>query len=343
MCIKFNFAPLVEDVILNKRYIKFNSIFHITDASDLQSRLRMESIFNRDHRLKKFERLIKFVNVPCGHCSECLNTRAKGIVFRILKECENHSSNYFITLTYDDFNLPAPVNLPDGRLVHSLVQEEISKFIKKLRIYLKRHNKKSDIRFYGVGEYGSLSFRPHYHIIIFGLELDDLKFYKFNEFKQPLYNSEFLSSIWNKGFVVVGSVDSASAAYVARYTEKKQFMTKEEKEKFISLGLVPEFSRQSLKPGIGFNYLDECVQNIKNGVFTTSIKGSSYSFPKYYMDKVKKILEYDPILDYYSNYSNLLLSDKLSGFILSYGLDYLKVLNNLDIQKKLNKSKRKKI
>lgn len=41
----------------------------------------------------------------------------------------------------------------------------LQKFIKRLRIYLKR-NYNADIRYFGVGEYGPEHFRPHFHLVL---------------------------------------------------------------------------------------------------------------------------------------------------------------------------------
>lgn len=99
-----------------------------------------------------FKEFIKMVNVPCGCCSECLKDRSRQWALRILKEAEQYDNNYFITLTYNDDNIP---------LDRNLVKSEISDFNKKLKVYLKRKGLESDFRFYGVGEYGSQTARPH--------------------------------------------------------------------------------------------------------------------------------------------------------------------------------------
>lgn len=335
MCVNLVFHPLVFDTFLGKKRIVFNMAFSLHEYDQLKD-LSHEAFIAATNRKKLYgidssERFVKLVQVPCGYCSECLNQKAKSTTFRIMKEVQEHVSNWFVTLTYNDENLP---------LNYSLVQDEISKFNKKLKVYLNRRGMKSDFRFYGVGEYGGETARPHYHVIYFGLELDDLKFYKKNEFGQILYNSPFLESVWNKGFVVVGEVDVATAAYVARYTEKKQLQTKEEKKKFEELGLVPEYSRQSMNPGIGANYLEKVVVSITNQCYNENVKDTSFSFPKYYMDKVKKIMEYSPELLAYEGYSNMLASDRYTKLILTYGEDCDKILREQEKEKRKMKRKR---
>lgn len=242
---------------------------------------------------KNFSCIEKFVNVPCGMCADCLKERSRQWAIRILKEAEQYDKNYFITLTYDD------KHLPKNRM---LVHDEISKFNKKLKTYLKDNGYKSDFRFYGVGEYGSNTGRPHYHIIYFNFpELRDLKFYNSTDSGDLLFTSEFLTNTWSKGHVILGSVDVGSASYVARYCDKKRLLNKEQKKDYISKGIVPEYSVMSRRPGIGHNYLEKLIENINNGIYTISFKDNNFSLPKYYSDKIKEMLGEDVLINYVAN------------------------------------------
>ena len=71
-----------------------------------------------------------------------------------------HEDNCFITLTYDDENIPW-----DG----SLNKQHFQAFMKRLRW----HNKEKKIRYFHVGEYGEQLSRPHYHALIFNHDFDD--------------------------------------------------------------------------------------------------------------------------------------------------------------------------
>lgn len=76
------------------------------------------------------------------------------------------------------------------------------------------------IRYFMCGEYGEKFARPHYHAIIFGHSFDDqIHFNTING--QPLYISEKLDKLWQKGYASIGKVTFESAAYVARYIMKK--------------------------------------------------------------------------------------------------------------------------
>lgn len=88
------------------------------------------------------------------------------------------------------------------------------------------------VRYYGVGEYGDQTFRPHYHVALFGLG--------------PEFEKVF-SQAWGKGLIHVGDLNKDSAAYCVGYVTKKMTNPKDSRLE----GRYPEFARMSLKPGIG--------------------------------------------------------------------------------------------
>ena len=88
---------------------------------------------------------------------------------------------YFITLTYNDESLP---RTKEG--YPTLLKKQVQDYIKRLRnahvAYLKKEQRKvhneykitgKPIRYYAVGEYGSQTRRPHYHILLFNYEIDN--------------------------------------------------------------------------------------------------------------------------------------------------------------------------
>ena len=62
--------------------------------------------------------------VPCGKCMACRVKRTMEWSVRILDEASYYKTNTFLTLTYNDENLPK-----DG----SLSKEEVQKYLKRLR------------------------------------------------------------------------------------------------------------------------------------------------------------------------------------------------------------------
>lgn len=147
------------------------------------------------------------ITVPCGQCIGCKIQRSKEWALRICHETSQHQDNAFLTLTYDPEHLPSD---------HSLCIEHFQKFMKRYRKYLG----KKRIRYYHCGEYGSQLSRPHYHAIIFGHMFDDLIPFSTRD-GVTTYTSPTLERLWGKGYVTIGHVTFESAAYVARYCQKK--------------------------------------------------------------------------------------------------------------------------
>ena len=58
-------------------------------------------------------------NLPCGHCLNCRLNYAKKWSQRCLLESKSWSENFFITLTYDDENLPLVGDYSTGEIWNS--------------------------------------------------------------------------------------------------------------------------------------------------------------------------------------------------------------------------------
>lgn len=145
--------------------------------------------------------------IACGQCQGCRATRALDWATRITHESLLWESNLFLTLTYDEGQLPL-----HGTLDYS--DHEL--FMKRLR---KRFAPRT-IRYYSCGEYGETTLRPHFHTCLFNLSFNDAELWK-TQNGEHLFTSPTLNEIWGKGRAVIGSLTYASAAYVARYILKK--------------------------------------------------------------------------------------------------------------------------
>ena len=137
----------------------------------------------------------------------------------------------------------------------TLRPDDLQKFIKRVRRW-QEYDYGKRIRFYACGEYGSRSARPHYHLIMYGLRLagPDNDTWRTVRNGNTLWQCKELEKYWPFGNVVVGSVTFESCGYVARYMLKKK--KGEYGEFYKTFNLVPEFTRMSLKPGIGEKYYD---------------------------------------------------------------------------------------
>lgn len=180
------------------------------------------------------------MKLPCGQCIGCKLEHSRQWAIRCMHERQLHAFNEFVTLTYDDENLPKG---------GSLVKRDLQLFFKRLR---KKYGK--GVRFYACGEYGESLGRPHYHAIIFNLCLRDKKFFSKNKRGEVLYTSQSLTKVWGLGHVVTGEVTFDSAAYVARYITKK--ITGDAADAHY-LGRLPEFTNMSRKPGIGAKWYEK--------------------------------------------------------------------------------------
>jgi hypothetical protein len=143
------------------------------------------------------------------------------------------------------------------------------------------------------GEYGSQTFRPHYHAIIFGLELNDLQFWKNSKLNYPYYNSPTIDRAWsvldkNKGsyaplgYAVVAPVSWETCAYTARYTAKKNGT--QDVKAYEEFGMEPPFTLMSRRPGIARQYYDDHPDLFDREFINVSTEkgGRKFRPPKYF-------------------------------------------------------------
>lgn len=196
--------------------------------------------------------------LPCGECDECRLKKRKEWSIRCACEAQSHSFNCFVTLTYDDEHL------------RSLNRADPLKFIKAIR------NSGFKVRYFGCGERGSNTLRPHYHIALFGFLPKDLDYSGESDSGEAIYESRFLNDIWKKGHVIVQMFGPGVGGYIAGYTSKK-------------LGDKESFLFMSTKPGLGFDYLQKHKDfAVKYGsIFGDFGYWNKASLPRYF----KKILE----------------------------------------------------
>lgn len=246
-------------------------------------------VVNKDYDGKEYSNAnIKQIGIPCGKCIGCRLDYSRTWADRMVVEASQYKSNYFLTLTYDDDNLP---DCRDGSIIHSLKKRDMQLFMKRLRKALPDQK----IRFFCAGEYGSLSMRPHYHLILFNCKLMDLKYLRENALKQPYFVSETISKLWPYGFHIITDVNWETCAYVARYVVKKQ--KGNGAEVYERFNFEPEFSTMSRKPGIGFNlYDDRGGELYAYGSISIPTKDGSHTIrPCRYYDKLFDI-EYPEVM-----------------------------------------------
>lgn len=211
--------------------------------------------------------------IPCGQCMECRVAKAREWSVRILHEAQLHKENSFITLTYNDDNLPE-----DGGLNYKHLQT----FMKDLRANLDYYKDGKKVRFFGIGEYGSQTYRPHYHLILFGENFsDDRKEWKHLSNGSRYYRSDRLESVWPYGYSVIGNVTYDSVFYVAKYCTKK---IKGDLAEYVYDGVESEKALMSRRPGIGHDFLMKYKDDIYN--FDNVVLRELTLRPPVYYDKL---------------------------------------------------------
>lgn len=185
---------------------------------------------------------------PCGRCPACLLNRKRIWAHRIELEASMHKDNTFLTLTYDDANLPL---LDTARA--TLIPEHLRDFLKRLR---KKHAP-NRLRFFGVGEYGEREFRPHYHLALFSFpnclrgQTGLGKYGSAANWRRCCDVCVMVGETWGKGNVYLGTLEPDSCQYVAGYVTKKMTNRQDPRLK----GREPEFARMSNRPGIAADFM----------------------------------------------------------------------------------------
>lgn len=187
-----------------------------------------------------------YIIVECGHCYACLTRKASRNALKCQLESQSHKYTMFVTLTYNQISIPlmrsnctrfgdyqsdlielcprlgvgtilGECDLPPFErmnllkkcqtfnLFPHLSKRDLQLFIKRLRKYISKYSNEK-IRYYAVGEYGPVHFRPHYHLELW---FSDDKIYKI--IQQAIF------SCWKYGRVSAEVSRGSSARYVAGY------------------------------------------------------------------------------------------------------------------------------
>lgn len=200
--------------------------------------------------------------VGCGRCVPCLRKKQIDWCFRLNEELKNSSSACFVTLTYDDENIPWV------ECGYTLNRMDFQKFMKRLR----KHAGQTKLKYYACGEYGDQTERPHYHAIIFNL---------------PRPFDRFLQKAWKYGHIHIGSVTEASIFYTTKYALKG--LRRQKAIEVDEFGREPQF--QLMSNGLGASYIKESIIGYlrTNGTKLLTLQGGvKKKLPRYYIDKMFK-------------------------------------------------------
>lgn len=128
---------------------------------------------------KEVAHFFRKIELPCQSCMQCRLQYARDWSARIMVEAKLCERNSFITLTYNEDNVPH-----NGQLV----KRDFQLFMKRLRakhsghqsIYgLKSPKGKHPIRFVAGAEYGDQFGRPHFHAGLINFKPYDLEYHSY--------------------------------------------------------------------------------------------------------------------------------------------------------------------
>lgn len=191
--------------------------------------------------------------VPCGKCAFCLSNKRSQWMFRIHHEMKvQEYPGYFLTLTYDEKHVKR-------------VGKRLSLRFRDIQLFLKRVRKdKYYCKYVCVGEYGGVTHRPHYHMLLWS--------------SAPV---EKLESYWKMGSIHFGTLTMQSAMYTLKYI----IQPKQKQEEGI------EKTRAQFSKGLGLGYLSNAVYNYHTAnyeapVCVSVVDGRQVALPRYYRNKI---------------------------------------------------------
>lgn len=224
---------------------------------------------------------IEEVPVPCGKCYNCIQRRKQEWGFRLLQEIKRSRFCYFVTLTYNTEHVPFT-----KKGYKTLDKEDLKNFFKRLRYHHKDHLhtymydqqrqrlnlpiKKLPIKYYAVGEYGSIRKRPHYHIILYNTYIPTIiKSWK-DENENPIGSIKILPAHHNTIFYTLKYIEKTGPIMPTNFDGQKEFSTNSN--------------------FIGANYLTPNIikwhRSDPNNNFCHTEGGYKIPIPRYYRDKI---------------------------------------------------------
>lgn len=137
----------------------------------------------------------------CRKCWQCRQRKIDDWVGRCIAETKTAQATHSVTLTYgrdEEGNI-------DHHKAAVLTYSDVQKFIKRLR------KLGHVLRYFAVGEYGSMKGRAHWHILIFWGNTPPAEI---------ILDKRFSFSAWPEGYAFFEKPNAASIRYVCKYIQK---------------------------------------------------------------------------------------------------------------------------
>lgn len=240
---------------------------------------------------------------PCGNCPVCRMKYRKQFALRIyMEKClERPFKSYFLTLTYNDENIP----LTAGRQCFN--KEHLTRFFDSVRHRLRLYG--LSLRFFATCEYGEEGYRPHYHSIVF-IYFDTgvsarLDVRDFDD--RHFFNREIVQRYWHYGFSYDGTVTGPSVMYCTAYALKDDESLERDWRGFEE---GRPFRLFSMRPGLGLT--DKCISWWQDYVFnegdvrpTISVSGARSISSGIPVGVKRKLKEFHPFSYEYIKDANM--------------------------------------
>lgn len=300
---------------------------------------------------KPFKKQDSEISFPCGKCLDCRKRRASSWGFRLSEQLKISDTAYFLTLTYDTDHIPItkkhrttldwgyyPISKKTGKPAKTL-STDIQRFFKKIRYY----QPNADIKYYMAAEYGGTNhMRPHYHVIIFNLQLstiiDSQEARRALILPQTHLNGkyQFHSPLWENGHITIGTVTHASVMYTLKYLNKPK--------------RVPQYKYDDRRPeysliskGIGDQYLSPSIRAWHkadpNKRMYVHFQHYKVAMPRIYKERLYSQQEREQIAEYIVNKQKEDRQKQRKGTKLKDRIAYIRQINVIKKSKdrKLNK------
>lgn len=237
----------------------------------------------------------RYILVPCGKCAECVKDRQNAWFVRTYYQFLNTKGNiYFITLTYNN------KSVSQTDYGYTLNRSDVQKWLKRGRRYGEYHKTQDGkISYFMCGEYGKKTFRPHYHLILFGVSAKTLDYmltdwqtkYGFTNHKKVARSPKDMEKV---------------ARYVSKYSTKlfynrehiNAFCLDNELQKPFLCASIGYGALTLEQTGVLFNHVLQNSQSLQDCVdkceFNIPIGGFKYKIPQY----ISKKLQYEKICSF---------------------------------------------
>ena len=205
---------------------------------------------------------------PCGKCPVCRMKYRKQMALRIYMETciDKPKYSYFLTLTYNEQNLPYCSGRPCFDKVH------LARFFDSLRHKLRDYG--LSVRYFATCEYGEEGYRPHYHsiVLLYSIKGVSSRLDSRTLARGHFFNREIVQSLWHYGFTYDGTVTPESIMYCTAYALKDDESLERDWRGFEE---GRPFRLFSMRPGLGLT--DNCLAWWQDYVFNDGQPRTSIS------------------------------------------------------------------